>query len=70
MNNELTHLTPREVADMCFLSEQIVRLYCRKGVFPGAYLVRGTRWVIPEEDATDLLEGRLSVKGVFAKGGD
>ena len=57
--------TPRQVADVAFVSAQSIREYCRRGIFPGAYLDRGTRWVIPGEDVEALLLGDISLEGIF-----
>jgi len=58
-------ITVTEAARMLGVTPTLIRIYIRRGVFPGAVKVRGTRWQIPAAQV-DLFDG-ADVSGVFAK---
>ena len=62
-----TQYTIREAAEILRLTEQLIRAYCRAGVFPGAEKIRGTRWRIPARDLQELVDDKLDVSGIFAR---
>ncbi len=60
-------VTIAEAATETGLTPQLIRAYCRAGVFEGAEKVRGTRWVIPRKDLNELIEDKLDLSGIFAR---
>ena len=62
MSDEMT--TIAKAAKISGISPQLLRIYCRAGVFPGARKFRGTRWLIPREDLDDLVSGEVDVSGI------
>ncbi|NIV93778.1 helix-turn-helix domain-containing protein [candidate division KSB1 bacterium] len=57
----------KDAAEETELTPQLIRAYCRAGVFEGAEKIRGTRWMIPRKDLNDLLDDRLDLSGIFSK---
>lgn len=53
--------TPKEAAEKTGLTPQIITSYCRRGIFKGAFLFRGTRWRIPAKEVQKLIWGKLDV---------
>ena len=60
-------LSINEVVKLTGLTKQIITLYCRKGLLPGAYKFRGTRWRVPKAVAKQLADGRLDVSGAYSR---
>jgi len=60
-------VTIAEAAAETGLTPQLIRAYCRAGVFEGAEKVRGTRWSIPRADLNELIEDKLDLSGIFAQ---
>ena len=58
-------ITVTEAARVLGVTPTLIRIYIRRGIFPGAVKVRGTRWQIPVAQV-DLFDG-ADVSGVFAK---
>jgi predicted site-specific integrase-resolvase len=63
----MKYVTPTEAAERLFVDPSMIRIYCRKGVFPRAKKLRGTRWIIPIDDIEAVLDGTVSTEGIFKK---
>lgn len=53
----LVDLTVKEAGDLLNRSPNTVRWWCRSGVLPGAYRLRGHEWRIPREAIRALRDG-------------
>jgi predicted DNA-binding transcriptional regulator AlpA len=55
----------KDAASRMGLSYSQILSYVRKGVFPSAVKIRGTRWHIHNRDIENFLLGKISIKGTF-----
>lgn len=53
-------LTCADVAEMLGRDTSIVRTWCRAGLLPGAYRLRGREWRIPRQALTDFQRNEQS----------